>query len=123
MYNKNTVHIVYQLLVFFKSSSVWRWTYMTLNGILVLKTEQKYAYMCLYKLTVFFQKYLKMLCLYLLGQNCLYLTFQPYLSSETFSRKYETLPNIVFYACKNYRYEKCRNATKPGFQRFNQVLM
>jgi len=35
-----------------------------------------------------------MLCLYLLGQNCLHLTFKPYLSSETHSRKYEKLPNI-----------------------------
>jgi len=42
-----------------------------------------------------------MLCLYLLGQNCLHLTFQPYLSSETYSRKYEKLPNIVIHACKN----------------------
>jgi len=41
-----------------------------------------------------------MLYLYLLGQNCLNLTFKPYLSSETFSRKYEKLPNIVVYACK-----------------------
>jgi len=44
---------------------------------------------------------LKMLCLYLLGQYCLHLTFQPYLSSETYSRKYEKLPNIVIHACKN----------------------
>jgi len=35
---------------------------------------------------------LKMLCLYLLGQN---------LSSVTNSRKYEKLPNIVVHACKN----------------------
>ena len=35
-----------------------------------------------------------MLCLYLLGQNCLHLTFKPYLSSETHPRKYEKLPNI-----------------------------
>ena len=41
-----------------------------------------------------------MLCLYLLGQNCLHLTFKPYLSSETYSRKYEKLPNIVVHACK-----------------------
>jgi len=45
--------------------------------------------------------YLKMLHLYLLGQNCLHLTFQSYLSSETYSRKYEKLPNIVIHACKN----------------------
>ena len=38
--------------------------------------------------------------LYLLGQNCLHLTFKPYLSSETYSRKYEKLPNIVVHACK-----------------------
>jgi len=44
---------------------------------------------------------LKMLCLYLLGQNCLHLTFQPYLNSETYSRKYEELPTIVINACKN----------------------
>ena len=42
-----------------------------------------------------------MLRLYLLGHNCLYLTFKPYLSSETYSRNYEKLPNIVIYACKN----------------------
>jgi len=42
-----------------------------------------------------------MLCLYLLGQYCLHLTFKPYLSSETYSRKYEKLPNIVIHACKN----------------------
>jgi len=42
-----------------------------------------------------------MLGLYLLGQNCLHLTFDQYLSRETYSRKYEKLPNIVFLACKN----------------------
>jgi len=41
-----------------------------------------------------------MLCLYLLGQKCLHLTFKPYLSSETYSRKYEKVPNIVFHAHK-----------------------
>jgi len=45
---------------------------------------------------------LKMLGLYLLGQNCLHLTFEQYLSSETYSRKkYEKLPNIVSLACTN----------------------
>jgi len=44
---------------------------------------------------------LKMLCLYRLGQNCLHVTFKPYLSSETYSRKYAKLPNIVIHACKN----------------------
>jgi len=47
------------------------------------------------------RKLLKILCLYLLGQFSLHLTFQPYLSSETYSRKYEKLPNIVMHACKN----------------------
>ena len=47
------------------------------------------------------KKQLNMLCLYRLGQNCLHLTFKPYLSSETYSRKYEKLPNIVIHACKN----------------------
>ena len=42
-----------------------------------------------------------MLDLYLLGQNCLHLTFEQYLSSETYSRKYKKLPNIVILACKN----------------------
>jgi len=42
-----------------------------------------------------------MLCLYLLGQNYLNITLKPYLSSETFSHKYEKLPNIVIHACKN----------------------
>ena len=44
-----------------------------------------------------------MLGLYLLGQNCLHLTFEQYLSSETYSRKYDKLPNIVILACKKYR--------------------
>jgi len=44
---------------------------------------------------------LKMLGLYLLGQNCLHLTFEQYLGSETYFRKYEILPNIVILACKN----------------------
>jgi len=39
--------------------------------------------------------------LYLLSQNCLHLTFEQYLSSETYSRKYEKLPNIVILACQN----------------------
>jgi len=43
--------------------------------------------------------YQMMLCLYLLGQHCLHLTFEPYLSSEFYSRKYEKLPSIVIYAC------------------------
>jgi len=44
-----------------------------------------------------------MICLYLLGQKCLHLTFWPYLRSETYSRKYEKLPNIVtvIHACIN----------------------
>ena len=42
-----------------------------------------------------------MLCLYRLGQNYLHLTFKLYLSSETYSRKYEKQPNIVIYAYKN----------------------
>jgi len=41
-----------------------------------------------------------MLCLYLLGLNSLHFTFKPYLSSETYSRKYGQLPNIVINACK-----------------------
>jgi len=45
--------------------------------------------------------YLQMLCLYILCQNCLHLTIKPYLSSKTYSRKYEKLPNKVIYACKN----------------------
>jgi len=44
---------------------------------------------------------LKMLGLYLLGQNCLPHTFEQYLSSETYSHKYEKLPNIVILACTN----------------------
>ena len=47
------------------------------------------------------QQCLKMLGLYLVGQNCLHLTFEQYLSSETYSSKYEKLPNIVILACKN----------------------
>ena len=41
-----------------------------------------------------------MLGLYLLGQNCGHLTFEQYLSSETYSRKYEKLPKVIL-ACKN----------------------
>jgi len=44
---------------------------------------------------------LKMLCLYILSQYCLHLTFKSYLSSETYSRKYEKLLYIVIHACKN----------------------
>ena len=44
-----------------------------------------------------------MLCLYLVGQGCLRLTFKPYLSSKTYSRKYEKLPNIATRACKHMR--------------------
>jgi len=44
-----------------------------------------------------------MLGLYLIGQNCLHLTFEQYLSSETYSRKYEKLPNIVILHVKYYR--------------------
>ena len=42
-----------------------------------------------------------MLGLYLLGQNCLHLTCEQYLSSKTYSFKYEKLPNILILACKN----------------------
>ena len=42
-----------------------------------------------------------MLGLYLVGQKCLHLTFEQYLSSETYSSKYEKLPNIVFLALIN----------------------
>jgi len=44
---------------------------------------------------------LKMLGVYLLGQNCLHLRFEQYLSSDTYSNKYEKLPNIVIIAYKN----------------------
>jgi len=44
---------------------------------------------------------LKMLCLYLLGQICLHLTSLPYLGSETYSREYVKLPNIVIHAGKS----------------------
>jgi len=29
------------------------------------------------------------------GQNCLHITFKPYLSSESYAYKYEKLPNII----------------------------
>jgi len=49
--------------------------------------------------------YVEMLCLYLLGQNCLHFTLEPYLSSsDTYSRKYEELLNIVIHACKQNFY-------------------
>jgi len=63
---------------------------------------------------------LKMLCLYLLGQNSLHFTFKPYLSSETYSRKYGQLPNIVINACKNIT-EKKKNLLKmcgPRIRRY-----
>ena len=58
---------------------------------------------------------LKMLGLYLLGQNCLHLTFEQYLSSETYSSKYEKLPNIVIIACKNMT-EKMHLLKMSGLQ-------
>ena len=63
---------------------------------------------------------LKMLCPYLLGQNCLHLTFKPYLSSETYSRKNEKLPNIVIHACKDMTEKNCWKclARKLGFVYF-----
>ena len=42
-----------------------------------------------------------MACLSNLGQNCLHLTIDPYLRSETYSRKNEKLLNIVIHACTN----------------------
>jgi len=33
--------------------------------------------------------------------SCPVLSFSSYLSSETYCRKYENLPNIVIHACKN----------------------
>ena len=42
----------------------------------------------------------KMLCLYLITRIVnLLLTLKSYLRSESYSRKYETLPNIVIFAC------------------------
>jgi len=62
-------------------------------------------FLCTYVCKIIYFKFkiswLKMLCLYILGQNCLHLTLEPYLSSETFSSRYEKLPNIVIHACKN----------------------
>ena len=43
---------------------------------------------------------LKMLCLYVLCKNSLHLTFEPYLRSETYSRKYEKLSVIVIMHVK-----------------------
>jgi len=63
-----------------------KWTYLNYFN----KQHYCFVYACL-----------KMLGLYFLGQNCLHLTFEQYLSSETYSRKYKKLPNIVFLACKN----------------------
>ena len=40
------------------------------------------------------------------GHNCLHLTFLITLSSETYSCKYEKLPNVVIYACKNITEKK-----------------
>ena len=46
---------------------------------------------------------------------CLHLTFNPYLSSETYSRKYEKLPNTVIHACKNIT-EKMNLSKMCGLQ-------
>jgi len=64
--------------------------------------------------------WLKMLGLYHLGQNCLHLTFEQYLRSETYSRKNEKLPNIVILACKNKggEQEKSRDRNYKRTQRF-----
>jgi len=56
-----------------------------------------------------------MLGLYLLGQNYLHLTYEQYFSSETYSSKYEKLPNIVILACKNIT-EKMHFLKTPGPQ-------
>jgi len=42
-----------------------------------------------------------MLGLYLSGQNCLHLTFEQYLSNETYSHKIQETDNIVILAWKN----------------------
>ena len=65
---------------------------------------------------------LKMLCLYLLGQNCLHLTFYPYLSSKTYSCKYEKLPNTSINYLFMHTYilqEKwiCWKCVKGNFER------
>jgi len=73
---------------------VWNW--MTENPTRGVKIICK-AVLFYFRFTLVV---LKMLCLYHLGQNCLHFTFYPYLSSETYSRQYEKLPNIVIHACK-----------------------
>jgi len=67
------------------------------QAMFAIKIKQSDIWQLFYKFP--FQQ-LKMLDLYLLGQNCLHLTFKPYLSSETYSRNYEKLPNIVVHACE-----------------------
>ena len=62
---------------------------------------------------------LKMLCLYLLGQTCLHLTFQPYLNSETYPCEYKKTAKYSYsctykYYRKNAFVEKCV-ARKFGF--------
>jgi len=59
------------------------------------------AFRCNIEIRKYVDLFLKDAYMYVLGQNCLHLTFKPYLSSETYSRKYEKLPNIVIHACKN----------------------
>ena len=50
------------------------------------------------------------------GHNCLHLEFQPYLSSDTDSCKYEKLPNIFIHACKKYyRKNDYVEKERPGF--------
>ena len=45
-----------------------------------------------------------MLCLYLLGQNCLHLTFLLYFRSETYCLKYEKLPIIIIYCVETVKW-------------------
>jgi len=45
-----------------------------------------------------------MLCLYLLGQNCLHLTFLLYFRSETYCLKYEKLPIIIIHCVETVKW-------------------
>ena len=77
---------------------VWHLSLLLMNSF--NKTEAAFSCrLCFLRAFPFIS--LKMLGLYLLGQNCLHLTFEQYLSSKTYSHKYEKLPNIVIIACKN----------------------
>ena len=85
-------------------TSVFKFIYVKINMVTMPMTNIYYNYTSFLtatlETTISFDM-VNVLGLYLLCQNCLHLTFEQYFSSETYSRKYEKLPNIVILACKH----------------------